>query len=232
MAKPKVKLDYTPNKDAWSWAVILRNNNEWGMDWKKENAHIPADLQKKMRKTSLAKSIDLAEEYIRSEPQTKLKSIVIEQQIKALEKSWRTVEKKYFTTLEQLTQKPIFTTDFICYITTGTMCPYDEKENHFFSSMWHDIPFSITTICHEVMHLQFLRYYRNRLKKKGMRVNQIEDLKESLTFLLNEPEFKDIILSSDNGYPSHQKLRAQLQEIWRKDKNFQHLIKQSLPLLN
>lgn len=232
MAEPKVKFDYTPNKDAWSWAVILRSKDMWGMDWTKENKHIPKELQKKMKNTSLAKSISLAEAYIKSEPQAKLKAVVIKQQLTALEKSWRKVEKKYFKTLESITQQPIFTTDFTCYITTGFMCPYEEKENYFFSSMWHDIPFSITTICHETMHLQFLHYYKNILKKKGMKVSQIEDLKESLTFLLNEPEFKDIILSYDSGYPSHQKLRSQLQEIWSKDKNFDHLIERSLPLLN
>jgi len=61
-------------------------------------------------------------------------------------------------------------------------------------------------------------------KKKGLKNNQIEDLKESLTFLLNEPEFEEIILSEDTGYPEHIKLRKKLKSIWLKDKNFQNLI--------
>ena len=87
-------------------------------------------------------------------------------------------------------------------------------------SMWHSIPFSITTICHEVMHLQFLFHYRKYLVKKGLQEEQIQELKEALTFLLNEKEFNGMILCSDNGYPEHQKLRKKLQKIWTKDKDF------------
>lgn len=111
------------------------------------------------------------------------------------------------------------------------MCPYSEKENWFMVSMWHSIPLSITTICHEILHFQFLKYYKKYLEKKGLKNDQIEDLKEALTFLLNETEFEGIILSQDNGYPKHQELRKKLRNIWSKNKNFQNLIDEAIGII-
>lgn len=98
------------------------------------------------------------------------------------------------------------------------------------ASMWRSVPASITTICHEVMRLQFLHYYKNYLKKKGLKNNQIEDLKEALTFLLNEKEFDEIILCDDNGYPEHQKLRKKLREIWDRKRDFEKLLEAGIRL--
>ena len=67
--------------------------------------------------------------------------------------------------------------------------------------------------------------------KKGLKNNQIEDLKEALTFLLNESEFEGIILSQDNGYPEHQKLRKKLKNIWSKDRNLQNLIDETIYII-
>jgi len=76
------------------------------------------------------------------------------------------------------------------------------------------------------------RYNKNdRIKKRGLNNKQIEDLKESLTFLLNEPEFKEIILVKDKGYQNHQKMRRQLKKIWRRDKNFSKFLEKSIKII-
>jgi len=94
------------------------------------------------------------------------------------------------------------------------------------------LPFSITTICHELLHLQFLHYYRDYLEKKGLNDKQIEDIKESLTFLLNEPEFENIILSKDRGYPEHQRVRQQLKKIWQENKTFSKFLDKAINEIN
>ncbi len=221
---PKVTFNYNINKDAWSWVLIAKDKNLWGLDWKNEVAHIPEELLSKILKTGFSRSVKITEEYIKNNPKKVCKAMVIKNEIHALGKSWGSVEGKYFKVLENITQKPIFTKNFGCFFTSGFMCPYNEKENWFMVSMWHSLPFSITTICHEVMHLQFLHYYKDYLKKKGLKNDQIEELKESLTFLLNEPEFDKIILSQDVGYPEHIKLRNKLKNIWLRNKDFQDLL--------
>ncbi|MCD6550093.1 hypothetical protein J7K24_00940 [bacterium] len=49
---------------------------------------------------------------------------------------------------------------------------------------------------------------------------QIENLKESLTVLLNTEEFDRIILSQDPGYPHHQWLRKKILDTWQQNKDF------------
>jgi hypothetical protein len=220
----KVNFDYNLEKDAWSWVLIAKDKNLWGLNWRNQIAHISDELLEKIEKSSFSHAQKIVEEYIKDDSLKKYKNKVMHSEMQTLEKSWGVVEKKYFEILSRITRKPIFTDKFSCYFTTGLVCPYSEKENWFMVSMWHSIPFSITTICHEIMHLQFLNYYKKYLIKKGLKKNQIEDLKEALTFLLNEPEFDKIILSQDDGYPKHKNLRKKLQKIWVKEKDFQKFL--------
>src|SRR3989344_2178128 len=227
----KVKFNYNINKDAWSWVAIAKDKNLWGLDWRSQIAHIPKEILSKILKSNFSHAVKLTEEYINNNPKRKYKEILIKSEINSLEKSWGTIEKKYFKILADIMQKSIFSENFGCFLTTGFMCPYNQKENWFMVSLWHSLPFSITTICHEIMHFQFLHDYKDYLKKKGLKNNQIEDLKESLTFLLNEPEFEEIILSEDTGYPEHIELRKKLKNIWSKDKNFQNLIDRAVLII-
>lgn len=228
---PKVNFSYDLKRDAWSWVIIAKSKDLWGLNWRDQVAHIPDDLLDKIKKNNFTQSQKFVEKYIKENPRAKYKNLVIGKEIQALEKSWKLVEKNYFKTLAEITQRPVFAEKFDCFFTTGVMCPYNENENWFMVSMWHSIPASITTICHEVMHLQFLHYYKSHLKKNGLKNNQIENLKEALTFLLNEKEFDEIILCDDNGYPEHQKLRKELQEVWRKNRNLEKLLEKGIQLV-
>jgi hypothetical protein len=109
------------------------------------------------------------------------------------------------------------------------MCPYDEKENWFMVSMWHSILADITTICHEILHLQFLYYYREYCQK-FLSEKEIQDLKEALTFLLNT-NFNDLILSHDMGYLVHKKLRVKLEKIWKKEKDFGNFLDKAIQIV-
>jgi hypothetical protein len=229
--RPQVKFSYSLPKDAWSWVLIAKDQDVWGLDWRDQVAHMPAELLLKLEKASFPRAQKIVEQYIKANRIKKYKNNVRALEMQALEKAWRLIEKKYFQILAQVTGEPIFRDKFTCYFTTGFMCPYNERENWFMVSMWHGLPFSLTTICHEIMHLQFLAYYRDYLQKRGLQENQIEVLKESLTFLLNEPEFSEIILGEDRGYPDHQKIRIKLKKIWSKNKNFSKLVDEAINLV-
>jgi len=227
----KVKFGYDIKKDAWSWVEIAKDKNLWGLNWENEVAHIPEDLLAEILKIDFLEAQNLVEDYIKKNPKREYKELVIKEQINSLESVWETVEEKYFETLAKLTDKSIFSEEFGCFWTTGFMCPYNEEENWFMVSIWHSAPFSITTICHEIFHLQFLHYYKNYLIGKGLSEEQIGDIKEAITFLLNEPEFEEIILTEDNGYPKHQELRKKLKEFWPKSCDFMELLDGAIEII-
>src|SRR3989339_698715 len=123
----KIKFDYNINKDAWSWVVIAKDKDLWGLNWKNEIAHIPAELLTKILKSSFSLAVKITEEYIKSNPKRKYKGLIMKEEINSLQKSWDIVESKYFKILESITQKPIFSENFSCFWTTGFMCPYNQK---------------------------------------------------------------------------------------------------------
>lgn len=229
----KVTFNYNVKKDAWSWVLVVKDKskNIFGLNWREQIAHIPEDLLTKILKLDFSKAQDITEKYLKIHAKRKYREAVIKEEIFALRNTWGRTEEIFFNTLSSITQRPIYIKKFKCFLTTGFMCPYNQKENWFMVSMWHSLPFSMTTICHELLHLQFLHYYKDYLKERGLNNKQIEDLKESLTFLLNEEEFKGIILVEDKGYPAHQKLRRELKKIWQDDKFFDNFLEKAIKIL-
>lgn len=230
----KVTFGYDAHKDVWSWVRIAQDRDEsWGTNWRKENQHIPDFLLEKIMVATKEDAIKIVEKHFSESKYQNFKEKIIQSEIKSLKKVWGIKEAEFFSILEKITNKPIYQKKFPCYFTTGFMCPYktDEKPNWFMVSIWKGIPFWITTICHEILHLQFINYWREDITNK-IGKEKFEILKESLTFLLNEDEFDNIILSENGGYPNHQKLRDQLSKLWRKNRNFEDLIEFGIKYLS
>lgn len=171
----------------------------------------------------------LVYQYLTSHPKKTIRQSIIKEHLLSLEKVWRKIEKRFFMKLEKIIGKPIFPKEFKCYSTTGFMCPYDPRDNSFMVSIWHSIPWNITTICHEIFHLQFLHYYE-KYCRKFISEKKLDDLKEVLTFIL-DTDFNDLLLSEDKGYPAHQKLRKKLKKTWERDKNFTKFLDKAIQII-
>jgi len=65
ISKPKVNFSYDLKKDAWSWVVIAKSKDLWGLSWKDQVAHIPDDLLIKIKKNNFAQAQKIVEKYIR-----------------------------------------------------------------------------------------------------------------------------------------------------------------------
>ena len=137
----KLNFNYNLKKDAWSWVLIAKDKNIWGLNWREQIPQIPDDLLVKIEKATFAGAQKIVENHIEKDSKKIYKSKVMKSEMQALEKSWHLVSEKYFKILSDITGKPIFTDKFDCYFTTGFMCPYSEKESWFMVSMWHSIPF-------------------------------------------------------------------------------------------
>ena len=184
---PKVTFGYDIHKDAWSWVLIAQDKDCWGLDWKNQVIHIPDELLKKIIDNEQDKAIAIISNYISNNKFLDYKKKIIDAEIQSLKKIWRSKEITFFDRLKILTVKTIYQNDFSCFFTTGFMCPYniDDSPNWFMTSIWKSIPDHITTICHELLHLQFIHYWKDEISEK-IGEEKFEDLKEAITFLLNE----------------------------------------------
>jgi hypothetical protein len=117
--------------------------------------------------------------------------------------------------LEQLMGNKFGNETVEVFITVFGRGTYNVAENSFFLFYCHRDPEkSLTGIYHELMHFLFHRYYWEECQKAGLSEPQIQDLKESLTVLLNPILEKLGIAFLDQGYPKHQELRAKLKKLW------------------
>jgi len=216
-----IKFLYNINKDAQNWVETVKSTEpSWGINYGEETKMVPKSLKNQILKTDEKKAIKLVKNYLENQSYFKLKRKIIISEARAIEKVWRTKEKEYFKILENLTKKPLFSSTITSYFTTMFICPYDEEKYKWFMlSMWHSLPFQLTTICHEIFHFQFLYYYTDFCRKQGLDKSQIKDIKEALTVLLNAKEFDNIVLSQDGGYPHHQALRKKILNTWQNNRS-------------
>ena len=85
----------------------------------------------------------------------------------------------------------------------------------------------IDVAMHELMHFMFHRYYDRICEEEGLTKNEMWDVKESFTVLLNL-EFDDLRFQPDNGYPQHVKLREAIKESWQKNHDFDTALKSAI----
>lgn len=108
------------------------------------------------------------------------------------------------------------------FITTFQRCPYNTKEKLFYIQYraGENLKKSITNIYHELMHFLFHWHYWGKCQRVGLKENQIHDIKESFTALLN-PILIKRNLSIDKGYKMHQELRNKILKFWQDNNDFE-----------
>ncbi|MCX6822465.1 MAG: hypothetical protein NTX91_00510 [candidate division SR1 bacterium] len=139
----------------------------------------------------------------------------------------------YIKKMETLTKQPFLYDEITCYLTTLARCPYNREKGLI--RLWYKAQDPVRVFLHEILHFQFHQRYRDNPKVKLLSKEQFEDLKESLTFLLNI-EFKEYIEFPDYGYPQHQELRKQLEDYRlsqpENERDFEKLIDYGCDLLS
>jgi len=105
--------------------------------------------------------------------------------------------------------------DVTAYLTVNRRLPYNLKENYFFVCVGKET--QRRSVMHELWHFYtWHKYGQVELKKLGF--NKYNDIKESLTVLLNVV-YADLLLEGlkDEGYPQHQKLRGYILKCWHEN---------------
>lgn len=145
--------------------------------------------------------------------------------VSKIEGEWRPIEQDFIERCEKIFGIKYPLEKISAYLTTNNRCSYNTKGNYFFVYL-HNKKSNNPDIMHEVFHFYTYFTFYNELISKGASREKYEDIKESLTELLNL-EFSDIMNgATDWGYPQHQEMRAQIRNIWASDKDINKLVTQ------
>src|SRR3989344_4142866 len=156
------------------------------------------------------------------EEQDKVNGFDANKEIVAVEARWKTAEPIFIERVEKLFgisyPAPIITV----YLTHNERCTYNIEQNYFFVRIGSE--FSNNTIMHELLHFYTWHAFGKKLLDEGLSKLAYNDVKESLTELLNL-EFFDLLKGKpDSGYPQHQEMRTKVKKIWLEKKDVKPVI--------
>lgn len=139
---------------------------------------------------------------------------------------WNKKEKEIIHRLDKIHQNK-FPVKFVnIYYTSFKRCPYGKEGEGFWIQLNEfnkDNDFLAEIIIHELMHLYFLKYYKKICLKERLSNDEIEDIKEAFTILINT-EFEGVLNLKDEGYDSHKNLRKFISNKWLKSRNFKKVL--------
>jgi len=146
----------------------------------------------------------------------------VDKEIVAVEERWKITEPIFVERVEKIFgisyPAPIITV----YLTHNERCTYNIRQNYFFVRIGSE--FSNNTIMHELLHFYTWHAFGKKLLDEGLSKLAYNDVKESLTELLNL-EFSDLLNGKrDEGYPQNQEMRTKIREIWQVKKDISTLI--------
>lgn len=215
----KLKLIQDIKKDVQNWEGAIMAES-YGLKWRN---YIPSDLSINCIKDRKRITDYLKYRYYNSGEITLY--------IKALQNKLNTLKIK--EDLEFLVGKKFSNKIIRIFITTFPRAPYSIVNNFFYlryRPQEKGIEKAMTNIYHELMHFLFHGYYWEPCEKAGLNNKKIHILKESLTVLLNSI-LKQRKLPLDIGYSVHQKLRTQLEKLWKKEKNFEKFLEKAIKII-
>jgi hypothetical protein len=222
MMKNKVIFKFDKEKDLFNIWETCNKENSFGKDLTK-------NVDSKIIYLCKGKNFEDCKNELEKVYSNIYKSKLISIFLKAVNDSWKEINDEFFKRLEKIMKKPIYRESFTDYLTLAGRCPYILKENAFYFNFFSSIINVLQTAGHEIMHLQFHNTYWNQIEKQ-IGKEKTHDLKEALTVLLNL-EFKDLWFVEDKGYEMHKELRNFIANEWKKEKDFEVLLKKCVEYL-
>lgn len=146
-----------------------------------------------------------------------------------VEDGWRSIEQEYLSRLENIFGIKYPAETIQVYITTNGRCTYRIEDGYFFV---YANPGASNTpnqvIMHELLHFYTWEAFHKELKELGVSDEKYNDMKESLTELLNI-EFADLMAGAhDDGYPQHAEIRQRIKMLWLSTKDIRRTVLGSL----
>jgi hypothetical protein len=154
---------------------------------------------------------------------TTAKNIDIEAGLRASREYWYPVQSEYFQRIKNIFRASLPTETITAYASINDRFGYNIDEGFFFISADNPTRNNLT-VAHEIFHFYTWYQFAQPLKAEGVTLSQYNDVKESLTEILNI-EFADLLNGEyDKGYPQHQEMRHRINELWRAGKPLEDIV--------
>ena len=196
-----VKLDLEQDARNY-WRAF--NGNTHASKRKEQIAQITTIELQKLRKMEEKDAYPFLREYLENFWNEHTEEA--QHKIKKMTESLNKHKDDIFKTMESLTKHPIYRNEFTIFLTSLNRWPY--KTNLWQTWSYIYWKWFISVFTHELLHFQTIYYYKEHIMNKLHDEKKFEDLKESLTFLLNH-EFPGM---TDDWYIQHQELRKKLED--------------------
>lgn len=219
MSKITIKLNI--EEDAWNWWDAC-NKVSHGVDWKLK---IPKKLRDKIYRKDKDEAFAFLLPYLKSYYENK----PIAEYIKKIQHGFDERQEKIFSTMEIVTNRPIYRENFTCFITSFPRFPYRLEKGQIWLSSKRDVDYQVLIFIHELLHFQYFKYFGERVWDE-LGAEKHARLKEAMTVILND-EFKEVTQEKDEGYEIDFELREVLLSFWRKSSNMDVFISKSIEYL-
>jgi len=149
-------------------------------------------------------------------------NINTETKVGTIKNTWILIENNFIKRVEEIFGIKYPKENIRVFLTTNSRCTYNTEEDYFFVNMQSKNTNPI--IMHELLHFYTYQTFYKELEQRGISKLQYNDIKESLTELLNI-EFSNLMEGiEDKGYSQHTKMRNKVKETWLKTKNIRVLV--------
>lgn len=145
--------------------------------------------------------------------------IILEEHVASYQKEWEGISQTFKSRAEAIFGSSL-SGEITVYLTANNRCPYNLNEKFFFVS----VPtYSMRkTVMHELWHFYTWEIFGREEEARLGRL-KYNDIKESLTVLLNL-EFESLLEGKmDNGYPQHKELRDKILELYKSGKSVKEI---------
>ncbi len=156
------------------------------------------------------------------EDNIKNKSLEAESELVSIRERWHEVENVFVARAEKIFGIKYPHSIVTVYLSHNERCTYNIEKDYFFVKIRSRS--SNRTIMHELFHFYTYHAFGEKLLAEGFSKNLYNDIKESLTELLNV-EFADLMNGEvDKGYTQHQAMRGEIKNLWLQHKNLKEVI--------
>lgn len=142
---------------------------------------------------------------------------------KDMNAAWVKIERRFIRGIEKIYNRPFIFKAVRGVLSSADRFGYNVEKQWFATSMFRNTYAGTDTAMHELMHFMFLTHYLEFCQAAGLSEQQIWDIKESCTTLLND-EFDDVRFNWDTGYPEHKALRKIIKKTWNRSHNFEKVL--------